>query len=91
MATLLILLIIGAILIAVGIVVALLQESATAVLSPFTVFLGSVLVFGAIFSAYKESRSNVPTALDVYRGNTTLEITYRDSMAVDTVVVFKSK
>lgn len=30
-----------------------------------------------------------PTALDVYRGKTTLEITYKDGVAVDTVVVFK--
>ena len=30
-----------------------------------------------------------PTAMDVYRGNTTLEITYRDSIPVDSVVVFK--
>ena len=30
-----------------------------------------------------------PTAIDVYRGNTTLEITYKDSIPVDTVVVFK--
>lgn len=27
--------------------------------------------------------------LDVYRGKTTLEITYRDSVAVDSVVVWK--
>lgn len=32
---------------------------------------------------------NKPTALDVYRGKTTLEITYRDSVAVDSVVVYK--
>ena len=32
---------------------------------------------------------NTPTALDVYRGKTTLEITYRDSVAVDSVVVYK--
>ena len=32
---------------------------------------------------------NCPTALDVYQGNTTLEITYRDSIPVDSVVVFK--
>lgn len=31
----------------------------------------------------------IPTALDVYRGKTTLEITYRDSIPVDSVVVFK--
>ena len=34
---------------------------------------------------------NEPTAIDVYRGNTTLEITYRDSVAIDSVVVFKEK
>ena len=32
---------------------------------------------------------NHPTALDVYRGKTTLEITYRDSVAVDSTVVYK--
>lgn len=32
-----------------------------------------------------------PTALDVYRNNTTLEITYRDSMPIDTVVVYKPR
>ena len=32
-----------------------------------------------------------PTALDVYRGKTTLEITYRNSVAVDSVVVYKMK
>ena len=30
-----------------------------------------------------------PTALDVYRGKTTLEITYRDSVAIDSTVVYK--
>ena len=30
-----------------------------------------------------------PRAIDVYRGKTTLEITYRDSVAVDSVVVYK--
>lgn len=32
-----------------------------------------------------------PTALDVYRGKTTLEITYRDSVAIDSTVVYKMK
>ena len=36
-----------------------------------------------------EEHSNVPTALDVYKGKTTLQITYRDSVPIDTVVVFK--
>ena len=30
-----------------------------------------------------------PQAIDVYRGITTLEITYKDSIPVDSVVVFK--
>lgn len=30
-----------------------------------------------------------PTAMDVYQGKTTLEITYKDSVAVDSTVVFK--
>jgi len=30
-----------------------------------------------------------PRAIDVYRGKTTLEITYKDSIPVDSVVVFK--
>lgn len=30
-----------------------------------------------------------PMAIDVYRGNTTLEITYKDSIPVDSTVVWK--
>ena len=30
-----------------------------------------------------------PQAIDVYRGRTTLEITYKDSIPIDSVVVFK--
>ena len=30
-----------------------------------------------------------PTALDVYRGKTALEITYRDSVAIDSTVVYE--
>lgn len=33
--------------------------------------------------------SKNPTALDVYQGKTTLEITYRDSIPVDTIVIYK--
>ena len=34
---------------------------------------------------------DIPTALDVYRSKTTLEITYRDSVAIDSTVVYKVK
>lgn len=35
------------------------------------------------------AKRNKPTALDVYQGKTTLEITYKDSVPIDSVVVFK--
>ena len=31
------------------------------------------------------------TAMDVYQGKTTLEITYRDGIPIDSVVVYKDK
>jgi hypothetical protein len=34
---------------------------------------------------------DTPSALDVYRDKTTLEITYRDSVAIDSTVVYKVK
>lgn len=38
---------------------------------------------------HEEGSLPQPTAMDVYRGRTTLEITYRDSIPIDSVVVFK--
>jgi hypothetical protein len=38
---------------------------------------------------YSFDTKDKPTALDVYRGKTTLEITYRDSVAIDSTVVYK--
>ena len=34
---------------------------------------------------------HTPSALDVYKGKTTLEITYRDSIPIDSIVVLKDK
>ena len=56
----------------------------TFVVSSIVVGLGILLGYLAWLN-----NSNTPTALDVYRGKTTLEITYRDSVAVDSVVVYK--
>lgn len=47
------------------------------------------LVIGVIIGIFTPNYE--PTALDVYRGKTTLEITYRDSVAIDSVVVYKVK
>ena len=55
----------------------------------------SLVLFTIIFSCLALSslvsliNYNEPTALDVYRGKTTLEITYRDSVAIDSTVVYK--
>lgn len=48
-------------------------------------------LLGAITVASINTAKPMPTALDVYRGKTTLEITYRDGVAIDSVVVFKNK
>ena len=49
----------------------------------------SAIMFVALFSSY--GNRNTPTSKDVYEGKTTLEITYRDSIPVDSVVVFKDE
>lgn len=51
-------------------------------------FLGCVIV--AVGLAIIMWHEPSPTAIDVYRGRTTLEITYRDSIAIDSVVVFRN-
>ncbi len=39
---------------------------------------------------YNYTNSEItPQAIDVYRGMTTLQITYQDSVPIDTIVVFK--
>lgn len=50
----------------------------------FTIMI-SVVLTGAIIDYQQEE----PTALDVYKGKTTLEITYKDGIPVDSVVVWK--
>ena len=52
--------------------------------------VGGILEFIGIWGMSINSKTE-PTALDVYRGKTTLEITYRDSVAVDSTVVYKVK
>lgn len=42
----------------------------------------------AIFIFIIEDSQKQPKAIDVYNGKTTLEITYRDRIPVDTIVVF---
>ena len=53
------------------------------------VLVGVVLGLAAVMFQECGDKDTVPTALDVYRGKTTLEITYRDSVAIDSTVVYK--
>jgi membrane protein implicated in regulation of membrane protease activity len=50
-----------------------------------------VLLIATVATVEKLTEINKPKAIDVYRGKTTLEITYIDSIPQDTVVVFKRK
>lgn len=48
----------------------------------------SIITF---ISGYAIDKETNPTAIDVYRGKTTLEITYKDGVPIDTIVVFKER
>lgn len=65
----------------------------TKILSTLDETIGGMLIglaITGIFSiVYISILNNKPSALDVYRGKTTLEITYKDSIPIDSVVVFK--
>lgn len=57
----------------------------------FSILLG-VLVTSYVYKEEAEMASKrQPTAIDVYKGKTALRVTYIDSIATDSVVVFKSK
>lgn len=49
----------------------------------------SAIIFVELYSSYENI--NTPTAKDVYQDKTTLEITYKDSIPIDSVVVFKEE
>ena len=59
--------------------------------SLFSFLSGGTLILCIVGITYIVEKNNIPTALDVYQGETTLEITYRDSIPVDSVVVFKDE
>ena len=54
-----------------------------------SMIIGVIMGIMAIVVKEHEEKRTTPTTLDVYRGKTTLEITYRDSMAIDSTVVYK--
>ena len=56
-----------------------------------SMIIGVIMGIMAIVVKEHEEKGTIPTAIDVYRGKTTLEITYRDSVAIDSTVVYKVK
>ena len=60
-------------------------------LTSFWVALFCAIGGAVTMSRVYEDNMNGPTAIDVYQGKTTLQITYEDSIPVDSVVVFKEK
>ena len=56
----------------------------------FVLVSSSLLTF-AIFAIALYLIEEQPKAIDVYRGKTTLEITYKDRMPIDSTVVWKNK
>jgi hypothetical protein len=59
----------------------------------WTIVFGGLLMMAMVasFVVLHNTIAPTPSAIDVYRGKTTLEITYRDSIAIDTTVVYKLK
>lgn len=50
--------------------------------------IGSYLLSGGIMMHQESCK---PTAMDVYQGKTTLKITYKDGISIDSIVVFKDR
>ena len=59
--------------------------------SDFAFPLGVTGSLSIVIAVLAMTESSKPSAIDVYKGKTTLEITYRDSVPVDSVVVVKNK
>ena len=55
----------------------------------YGLLLGIVMTFISGLISFMIVDSDGIKPIDVYRGKTTLEITYRDSVAVDSIVVYK--
>ena len=81
-------LIIGLFLIAVGSTIVLTISGEKALFAYVSIVLYFVGIILCIVGLGRIIHSH-PQAIDVYRGKTTLQITYKDSIPVDSVVVFK--
>lgn len=55
------------------------------------IYLALAIILGCISMCCVTIFIKQPTALDVYRGKTELQITYKGTIPIDSVVVFKNK
>ncbi len=55
------------------------------------IYLALAIILGCISMCCVAIIIRQPTALDVYRGKTELQITYKGTISIDSVVVFKNK
>ena len=55
------------------------------------IYLALAIILGCISICCVAIIINQPTAMDVYKGKTELQITYKGTIPVDSVVVFKNK
>lgn len=57
------------------------------------VYIGIAFFLSVVFAAgcMVGALGSKPSALEVYQGKTTLEITYKDSIPIDSVVVYKER
>ncbi len=65
------------------------KDMPSIVVGIFFVLLNTVLCFFIRNNKEKNEMENVPQAIDVYRGKTTLQIVYKDTVPIDTIVVWK--
>lgn len=55
------------------------------------IYLVLAIILGCISICCVATIINKPTAMDVYKGKTELQITYKGTIPIDSVVVFKNK
>jgi hypothetical protein len=79
-----ILIIVGSIMIITGVICLLADENGLAFILGL---IGAYLLSGGIMLYGQRDK---PTAMDVYQGKTTLKVSYKDGILVDSVVVFKN-
>ena len=55
------------------------------------IYLGTLIACVGAMLITTARYETKPSAMDVYQGKTTLDITYRDGIPIDSVVVYKEK